>query len=306
MKKLFGLFLLALAFLAPGVAQAATCFWVGGTGTWDTTNAASWDASSGGAGGDCAATGGVPKQATDIATFDAASGGGVVTVDSTMNGVTMAQITAGAFTGTLDFSVNNPSMTFTTALSFTGSGVRKFLLGSGTLTLTGNGVVFDLGTVTNLDGTSDFASASYVVNTNTAFTRTFSGGGRSYGPLTVSANPGRGIMLILGANTFSTMSVAAGNYMLFANATTNTITTAPTWSGSSSSPILLGSNSTTNVATIAIGSGTLVCDWCGLNSITGSGGTARNATNSLDFGRNTGFTITPPSVGSGGGRCIGC
>lgn len=306
MNKLFGLLLLALAFLAPGLAQAATCFWVGGTGTWDTTNTASWDASSGGAGGDCAATGGVPKQATDIATFDASSGGGVVTVDATMSGVSMAQITAGTFTGTLDFSVNNPSMTFTTSLNFSGTGARKFLMGSGTFTLTGNATVFDLGTVTNLDGTSDFATASYVINASTTFVRTFAGGGRSYGPVTISANSGRGQMLVTGSNTFASFSIAAPNYMAFANGTTQTVTTAPTWTGTSSDPLLIFSNSSTVSATIALGSGTLTCDWCGLNRITRSGGTAGTATNSMDYGNNSLITITPPSVGGGGGgRIIG-
>lgn len=306
MKKLFGLFLLALEFFAPNIVQAATCFWVGGTGTYSTSNTASWDASSGGAGGDCAATGGIPKQATDIATFDAASGGGVVTVDSTMNGVSMATITAGAFTGTLDFSVNNPSMTLTGGLVFTGTGVRKFLMGSGAFTLTGNATVFDLGTVTNLDGTSDFSTASYVVNTSTTFARTFAGGGRTYGPITVSANSGRGQFLLTGSNTFASFSLGVPNYVALGNGNTQTITTAPTWTGTSSNPLLITSNSSINSATIAIGSGTLTCDWCGLNRITMSGGTARNATNSMDYGNNSGVTITPPSGGAGaGGRIIG-
>lgn len=271
----------------------ANRFWVGGPGTWDSTTTTQWSTTTGGAGGAS-----VPGS-SDIAVFDASSGGGTVTVDSTINGATLQGITAGAFTGTLDFSVNNPSITLTVSLSFTGTGARKFLMGTGTFTFTGNATVFDLGTVTNLDGTSDFSTASYVANVNTTFSRIFNGGGRTYGPLTISANTSRGQFTILGANTFSTLSVADGTYLQFGGGSTHTITTAPTWTGTSSSPIYVQSNSATSVATIAIGSGTMTCEWCAFYSITGSGGTARTATNSLDFGRNTGITITPPSGGGG-------
>lgn len=284
--------------LTEGTKAMANRFAVGGTFTWDSTTTTNWSATTGGAGGASA-----PGSA-DVAIFDASSGGGVVTVDTSMNGATLQGITAGAFTGTLDFSVNNPSMTLTASFNLSGTGARKFLLGSGTFTLTSNATVFDLGTVTNLDGTSDFASASYVATVNTVFVRTFNGGGRSYGPLTISSNTSRGEFLITGANTFATMSVAAGTVLSLANTTTHTITTAPTWTGTSSNPIFIKSNSSSVAATIAIGSGTLACEWCGLWGITTSGGTARNATNSLDFGRNTGTTITAPSGGGGGGQRV--
>jgi hypothetical protein len=271
----------------------ANRFWVGGTGTWDGSNTTNWSTTTGGGSGAS-----VPGT-SDVAIFDASSGGGTVTVASSIGGTnTIQQITAGAFTGTIDFSVNNPSITFSIAISLSGSGARKFLMGTGTFTMTANsGTIFDLATTTNLDGTSDFSAASYVINSTTTFDRTFNGGGRSYGPTTISANTSRGVIIILGANTFSTLSVAAGTNLELANAATQTITTAPTWAGTSSNPIYIRSNSANNVATIAIGSGTMSLEWCGLYRVTGSGGTARNATNSLDFGRNSGITITAPTVG---------
>lgn len=306
MNKLLGLFLLALTFFAPSIADAATCFWVGGTGTWSTSNTASWDASSGGAGGDCAATGGVPKQATDIATFDASSGGGTVTVDSTINGVSMASIVAGAFTGTLDFSVNNPSMTLTSQINFSGNGTRKFLMGTGTFTLTQNsGTPFDLGTTTNLDGTSNFSGATYAFTGNTIFTRTFQGGGRSYGTLSIGSNTGRGIFLSVGANTWTNWSFAAGTLLWLANTQTTTITNAPTLTGTSSLPITIDANSGDASATISIASGTFSCVWCTIRRNTGTGGATFSATNSLDLGGTSGWTITPPSTGGGSRGIIG-
>jgi hypothetical protein len=304
MKKLFGLFLLALTFLAPGLAQAATCFWVGGTGSWSTSNQASWSSGTGGAGSTCAATGGIPKQATDIATFDASSGGGTVTVDSTMNGVTMATILAGAFTGTLDFSVNNPSMTLTTALSLTGTGTRKFLLGTGTFTLTAaSGNVYDLTTVTNLDGASNFA-ANFTFTSTTANARNFVGNAKTYGTFTISANSSRGVVVISGANTFAAISIGDGNNIQLPVGVTTTVTGAVTGSGSSATSTIALSS-----ASIAAGISTLsssvgaTLSFAIVYGITTGGGGSFVATNSFDQGRNTTFTITGPS--GGGGRIIG-
>jgi hypothetical protein len=47
LKSIFGLLFLALAFLAPQGAEAANCFWVGGTGTWDSTSITHWAPTSG-------------------------------------------------------------------------------------------------------------------------------------------------------------------------------------------------------------------------------------------------------------------
>lgn len=310
MNKLFGLFFLALAFLAPDLAQAATCFWVGGPGTWNASNTTSWASGTGGTPGTCAATGNIPKQATDVATFDGASGGGTVTVDSTINGVTMAGITAGAFTGTLDFSVNNPSLTLTTSLSLTGSGARKILLGSGTFTLTGAATIFDLGTTTNLDPTS-VLTAPIVFSGSTAFARIFSGGGRTYGSLTIATNSSQGPVNIGGNNTFASISLAAGTTLGLSQGSTTTITNAGSLgTGSSSSPIMVTANrfdSNPSTATISF-SGAVTADWVGLNGIitTGAGSFAGN--NCLNFGRVTldgGDTCAAPSGGSCPGRIIG-
>lgn len=316
MKKLFGLFLLALAFLAPSAANAVTCFWVGSTATWDNTNTGGggaggikWASASNGA-SPCAGagTGGSPG-AADIATFDGLSGGGTITVAATINGSnTLNQISAGAFTGTLDFSVNNPSITLTGALLLSGTGARTYLMGTGTFTMTNtSGTVFDLGTTTNLNGSSNLSTATYTLAATTSSNRAFSGGGRTYGPLVVSTNTNRGTISFSGNNTFASWSIAAGTSIGLPGSGTTTITTAPTLSGGSvSTPITLVSGLPANITTISVASGTFSCDYCAILGIVATGGATFSATNTYDLGRNTGWSITPPSVGGGGGgRIIG-
>jgi hypothetical protein len=76
---------LVLIFVAIGffsyasLAEAASRFWVGGTGNWDASDTTHWAASSGGGGGAS-----VPGSG-DTVTLDGSSGGGTVTVTAAVN-----------------------------------------------------------------------------------------------------------------------------------------------------------------------------------------------------------------------------
>lgn len=299
MNKLLGLFLLALAFLAPVSAEAANRFWVGGTGTWDSTSTTHWSTTTGGGSGAS-----VPGS-SDIAIFDGSSGGGTVTVDSTINGATLQQITAGAFTGTLDFSANNPSLTLSIGLSLTGSGTRTINLGSGTFTFTatGSASIIDAGTTTGL--TPTFQNASYALTGNNALIRTINSGGQTFGPLSVGSNTSKGAIALQGGGTYASISVADGNVINISQLTTVTVTGALTATGTASNPVSFTSSTVTaNAATISVGSASTI-EWGSICGITRAGAGTLTATNSFDLAKNTSFTsITPPS-GGGGGRIIG-
>lgn len=97
----------------------ATYYWVGGSGTWDTTSTTNWSSTSGGAGG-----AGVPT-AADTAVFNATSGTVTVTLGEDVSVLTLD---ATGFTGTLAFS--------TFKIVATGSNVTV-VRGSLTMTCTG-------------------------------------------------------------------------------------------------------------------------------------------------------------------------
>lgn len=97
----------------------ATYYWVGGSGTWDTTSTTNWSSTSGGAGG-----AGVPT-AADTAVFNATSGTVTVTLGENVSVLTLD---ATGFTGTLAFS--------TFKIVATGSNVTV-VRGSLTMTCTG-------------------------------------------------------------------------------------------------------------------------------------------------------------------------
>lgn len=295
-------FLLSLvAFVSLSVsAEAATCFWVGGTGTWDnSTDAAKWSSSSGGSGSTCAATGGVPKNAGDIATFDGSSGGGTVTNNVDIN---IAQITIGAFTGTLDFATNNKNVTLSTAMSLTGAGTKTLNMGSGTWTLTATtGTVWDCGTCTNL--TLNAGTSTIDINATPVAQRGFGGGSKTYSTVkfTCGGAPNLVNRFTGGNNTVSTLAVVGCQYLEFAGGYTTTVTTVNLPAGlSSGTTMYFGSDNSATNATLSTASA-LSFSWLFIQGLTKAGAGSITATNSFDGGGNSGVTITPPA---GGGRII--
>lgn len=292
MKRFF-LPLVALIFL-PVSAEAAARFWVGGTGTWDNSDTTHWSGSSGGAGGSS-----VPASG-DTVTFDGSSGGGTVTVAATINGSnTITSITMGAFTGTLDFSVNNPSITMGT-FSITGTGTRTLSMGSGTFTLTSaNANVWDATTTTNLT----FNKGTSTIKSN--YTGTLSGkatlvlGTLSYSTVSIAAAASAGTLVgFSGSATVDNLLIAAPNVVEFGNNQTLTVNNAFTFTGTSSAGLILQSNSSFVVATVAVGAASTI-QWASIARMTFTTNSV-TATNSMNLGSVTGATITGPSTSGGG------
>jgi hypothetical protein len=283
MLKKLGLFLV-LTFLWLVPAQAADRFWVCGTGTWNVSSSGCWSATSGGAGGET-----VPG-ASDVAIFDANSGGGTVTTDINPS---LQGLTLGQFTGTLTWATNNNSPSIGSAgLNNSGTGTRTFNMGNGTWTFTGtSGTVFDQTDTTNL--TFNANSSTLVLSGNGDVT--FAGGGQTFNVVQKTVGGG---LTITGANTFATLSIATGiRAMYLPGSTTTTITNAPTWVGTSTAQLLISSSLPDANAVLSIASGTMSMQWAAIRRMTFQDGATFTATNSFDAGGNSGATITMPATG---------
>lgn len=106
----------------------ATYYWVGGTGTWDTTTTTNWSATTGGAGG-----AGVPGLA-DVAIIDTSSGTGTITCTggrcATLTVTATQAITLGATSSTLTVTSD---LTFPTGNSFAVAASLTLTLGGATV-----------------------------------------------------------------------------------------------------------------------------------------------------------------------------
>lgn len=292
------LLIAAISLLWALPANAASCFWVGGTG--NTTDTTHWASASGGTAGTCAGTGGIPG-ATDTATWDTNSGGGVVTVNNP-SPWSLTSMTMGAFAGTWDNSVNNININLSglgNAWSGTGSAVRTYNLGTATYTLSGATGSITFATATNL--TMNGSAATFAFTGNGARTYT-SGGAFTIGTLTISASGSTGFWKYLvgsGSGTiFTNTTITAPNYIIISAATTFITTNPVNWIGSNSAQIGFVSDTANSTASISIGTGSTI-QWGAFRDIAFTG--SPSITNSFDLLHNTGATITGPSSGGGGG-----
>lgn len=286
--KIFARLLLLIALLAPLSAEAASRFWVGGTGTWDASDTTHWAATSGGAGGQS-----VPGSG-DTATFDGSSGGGTVTVSTAVN---IQSITCGAFTGTINFGANNVTLSTATGFNCSGTGTRTINLGSGIWTLQGSSSTpWTLATTTGLTFNAGTTTINFTGAASGAGTISIQGGGQTYNVVSFQANVG---INLVGNNTFATLDITGPNTIYITNGSTQTVTNPLNISGTGADPITL--ISTSSAATTAISSasnGTF--SYTAFRNIAFSGGGTFTANNSFDLNGNSGITINPPSAGGGG------
>src|SRR3990167_4760426 len=85
-------------------AAAVSCYWVGGSGTWDVADATHWSSSTGGSGSTCDGGANVPG-ADDTVIFDSNSGTGTVTLCAAY-APTVADISLNSSNITIDLNSN--------------------------------------------------------------------------------------------------------------------------------------------------------------------------------------------------------
>lgn len=274
-------------------AQAASRFWVGGTGTWDSSDTTHWAASSGGAGGQS-----VPGS-SDSVTFDGSSGGGTVTLNFGGT-ISIQSLTMGAFTGTWDNSVNNNNFTLSTAvfaMNIGGFGQTWTMkLGTATYTLTAAGAQITSG---NCAGCSFQASSSTIAYTGGAGIKRLSPGAFTYGTISIPAISAGGDFEITSGGTIGNLTINAPSSIRLGGSQTVTISNAQTWAGTSTAPIYFASDVMGTNTNLALASGT-TCNWCAIRDVTATTGSPV-ANNSFDLGHNVNWTINAPG---GGGSCI--
>lgn len=296
MNKLFGLFILALAFL-PGGAEAANRFAVCATTcTWDNSSTAMWSTTSGGA------TGASAPGSGDAAILDANTcvGGTTCTITSfagtlTLGSVIMTGFTASGAGGIWDASVNNTNVTITTGSGFdnSGSGNRTINMGSGTWTMSSGSWN------TSASATINAGTSTIVGNSAGLF---FIGGGKTYYAISLPAISGTGIHTFFNNNIVNTFTITPPSRVNFGNGNTLTVTNLTNVSGTSSNQVLFLGNYGGTASGI-ISANNFTCDWCGFTYMAFSGGGTFTANNSANYGGNSGITINVPS--GGGGKIIG-
>jgi hypothetical protein len=261
----------------------ASRFWVGGTGTWDSSSTTHWASVTGGASGQS-----VPGSA-DTVTLDGSSGGGTVTVNFGGT-ITIQSVAMGAFTGTWDNSVNNNNMTLSATTGFNGSGIgtRSIKMGSATYTLSAGAAQLNFTTTSNLTLTAN--SSTITFSGTTTGNRSFFGGAQTFGTVNFGSCTSSAFIALTGGATFGTFGYTAPSYFQLG---TGTYTLpAANYAGSAGSWLGFITASPGTQSTISASGSTFA--WCSFRDINFTG--SPTCSNCIDLGDNAGMTINAPNT----------
>lgn len=194
-------------------------------------------------------------------------------------------VTAGSF------ETNNNNLT-TGLFNSSNTNTRSLTFGTSTVTLTGTGTVWNLGTTTGL--TFSAASSTIIIQDSSSSSKTFQTGGVpvNYGTITVMPG-GSGQVIFTQSNglTINTFNCTGLKNLSFTAGRTYSITN---WNvnGYSGAPVSIVSSSAGSAATISIASGTINSYYLSLQDSTATGGATFNAINSRNVSGNSGWAFT--------------
>ena len=268
-------------------------FWVGGSGTWDGTSTANWATSSGGAPGASAPT------TADAVNFDSLSGAAAtVTVaatatcsNCTINKSDIVLSLSGSptfasfvqlVTGTL--TLNSFTLSATT-FSSNNANARTINFGTGKLSLSGTGSVWDFATATNFSSTG----TQVVDITNATATATAISAGAVSEANTVSFNIKAGTYTLTITSNVRSLDFTGFSGTL-ANATKlvyGNLTLSPTMTVAAGAAAICTMSATSGTKTITTNGVSIDCPF----NISGAGGTFQ-LQDSLTLGSSRAITLT--------------
>lgn len=203
------------------------------------------------------------------------------------------------------FDANGFNVTGST-IAGSNTNTRGLTLGSGTWTTTTTGAVnaWLFSTTTGLTFSGD--SSTVVISGASANTRTFAGGGLTYGTLRYTEAGSTGTLVITGSNSFSSIQfsdITNARTLQFTASTTTTIRSASGWQVNGTSGKLMTVTSVTAAThTISCATGTIASDYLNLSNSIASGNVPFYAgSHSVDGGGNVNWLIKDdPNAGGVG------
>lgn len=197
------------------------------------------------------------------------------------------------FYGAFDTANNDMSVGLVT---ISGTTTRAMTLGTSTVSLTGNGFVWNAGTTTGL--TFSGASSTIKFTDTSASAKTFDGGGLTYGTVWLSV-VSSGKLTIGGDNTYTLFKCdARPNTLEFSSGQTHTFGGFEV-NGTAGNLVVVRTETAAST-TFSKASGTVSCDYLNLSYNDATGGASWYAgANSTNGGNNTGWTFTAPPTGGG-------
>lgn len=198
----------------------ANRYWVGGTGTWNTTSTTNWSTTSGGASGASA-----PTSADDVF-FNASSGGGNITVSAAVCRTFDSTGFTGSFIGTSTLTVYGSFILGSTISAYSVTGNTTVAATSGSFSITTNGKSLARSFIVNAPGGTYTLGSAFTTGSAYDFSvlaGTFNTGGYNItaGRLVSTGSLIRSISLSSSTITLTNTATAGFNYNTVDFAATN-------------------------------------------------------------------------------------
>lgn len=196
------------------------------------------------------------------------------------------------------FDANGFNVTIANQFDGSGSSTRTLTMGSGLWTVgrwdtNSTGLTFNKNTA-NIAWNKNFT-------TNSAF---FNGGGLTFNDITITSHDAYAPYTFTTAATFAHITLTAPLTLQVTDGVTITVQNAFNWAGTSfaTGGFRISTDAITGITkgNISVASGAPTMSYAIIYGMNFTGGATFTATNSIDFGNNSGITITAPSSGGGG------
>ena len=262
----------------------AARYWVGGTGTWSSTNTANWSATNGGAGG---AT--VPGTGDDVY-FTSSSSAASYTVTRTATTAVLSISMAGPASGTLTFagtsaigiSTGNLTVGASGTVSWTNTGI---LTKTGSGTITTNAVTINSPITINGAGITVSLGSTLTMGTTTTFTLT--AGTLNLGTQTLNC----GVFSSSNSNTRS-ITFGSGSAINITNVATATVWSMATVTGftTTGTPSVNLTGAAASGITRTITLGAAAAQYVNFNISAGAAGSTVSISSGNDISFTTGYS----------------
>lgn len=170
---------------------------------------------------------------------------------------------------------------------------------TGTWTLNGNAAIATPWNVVAATTTVTASASTIILAGALSTTRTFAGGGKTYGTLTYTVAGSTGALVITGANTFGTINfsdVTNARTLTLPSSTTTTVTNFNV-NGTAGKLMTVNSSTSGTAATLSKSSGYVQSDYLSVKDSTATGGATWYAgANSTNVSGNTGWIFTAPAL----------
>lgn len=143
------------------------------------------------------------------------------------------------------------------------------------------------------------ASSTINITDTSSATKTFAGGGKTYGTVAIATPATTGTLVVTGSNTFANLNLSPGITLTLPASTTTTLTSGASLSGTVAKPTTIQSSSAATKATLSKTTGIITVDNAAIIDSAATGGALFEYRSGATIATSTGWTVATVNGNAG-------